>query len=910
MLNEVSGFLEEKRNGTAIAVGAFGIVAMAILFAFYYPLLAEHYCFYASDHCYYFEPFAHFIADAYRNLRIPLWNPYVYSGMPQVAVPSPGIFYPFNLIWVFLSYGQGLGIILLLHQLIAGVGAFLLISRLGWGAGAAFLAGSTCAFCGYMFSLHTNHTLITSASWIPLSVWAMLALKQASGTRELALRVVIASITIFLLITAGRPEVSAAGLTLIFLFSLIQSAFPNLSKQALVGSNFAWQLAAFAIAALLTMPLVLPTLEWLSLSPRAQGMDVKFVFLWSANWYDLLSSVFAQPFGDLQTLGSQFLDIAASRPHFIPFLASPLIGPVVVTLAIWGLSDRSWHARAWIVVLTTLTLLMIIGEYTILIPKIVALIPCATLLRYPIKLTVIVSFCFALMAARGLYALTSDNMTKGSLKLTVILWTVSLLTGLTVFYCALFGKPIPFPVLANNSEAQLLIGVAVILGSVGGFLTTLCGWLVRRKTWPSSVGAIALNALLILSLTLPAYCYRPRVAPDDFFTAHPYLLDRLQSLGWKSDPNFNLRILLLYGEPVQEPTKYAWKANSSFNQNYYQYTRQILLPLTNLDNDVPATFGYEAAATADYYDQAVRFIHLAANAPDENDPYLKNLGKGETSESRELSLRHIHNLPLAQFCRSSGTGFVCGQAYGGEEDLPLLDPALFDLVLEDRVMDMRVYRVRDALPRAFVAHSWHWMNTHKEALRAVSVPKLTHFDPAKVLVERLPKDGPSYVIPLPAGCFIGSAADKPGNVNLDIDRDGAVWTQSGYMTPAGKSSHNTLERAPEEQAPVFLRSTPEHISLSLKLINPSFLVLSDQFYPGWKAKIDGIDSPIFRANGLFRAVYATGGAHLIQFDYEPDSLAFGAWCAALGISIDLWLLILVVGPSVLRAFKRMAGQDI
>jgi uncharacterized membrane protein YfhO len=108
---------------------------------------------------------------------------------------------------------------------------------------------------------------------------------------------------------------------------------------------------------------------------------------------------------------------------------------------------------------------------------------------------------------------------------------------------------------------------------------------------------------------------------------------------------------------------------------------------------------------------------------------------------------------------------------------------------------------------------------------------------------------------------------------------------------------------------VFLKDLPEHISISANLTKANFLILADHFYPGWKAHIDSISAPIFRANGVFRAVYVPKGGHLIEFDYEPDSVLIGLCLAGSGLAVVLGLLWLAAFPDIWRWLKSMAGED-
>ncbi len=54
------------------------------------------------------------------------------------------------------------------------------------------------------------------------------------------------------------------------------------------------------------------------------------------------------------------------------------------------------------------------------------------------------------------------------------------------------------------------------------------------------------------------------------------------------------------------------------------------------------------------------------------------------------------------------------------------------------------------------------------------------------------------------------------------------------------------------------------------------LVLSDTWYPGWSATVDGATAPVLRANYALRAVRIPAGRHQVQFHYRPASFRWGA----------------------------------
>lgn len=65
------------------------------------------------------------------------------------------------------------------------------------------------------------------------------------------------------------------------------------------------------------------------------------------------------------------------------------------------------------------------------------------------------------------------------------------------------------------------------------------------------------------------------------------------------------------------------------------------------------------------------------------------------------------------------------------------------------------------------------------------------------------------------------------------------------------------------------------VRLSVNSSKGGFLVLSDTFYPGWKAYVDGGETVIYRANYAYRAVHLDKGEHQVTFVYNPLSFKIG-----------------------------------
>jgi len=94
----------------------------------------------------------------------------------------------------------------------------------------------------------------------------------------------------------------------------------------------------------------------------------------------------------------------------------------------------------------------------------------------------------------------------------------------------------------------------------------------------------------------------------------------------------------------------------------------------------------------------------------------------------------------------------------------------------------------------------------------------------------------------------------------------------------------------------------DQVELNLADHQGGILVLSDTYYPGWKALVDGIEGEILRANHVFRAVAVEPGARQVVFRYVPSSLYQG--CAVSLIALFLLSGLLIYHKKATRGLVR------
>ena len=97
------------------------------------------------------------------------------------------------------------------------------------------------------------------------------------------------------------------------------------------------------------------------------------------------------------------------------------------------------------------------------------------------------------------------------------------------------------------------------------------------------------------------------------------------------------------------------------------------------------------------------------------------------------------------------------------------------------------------------------------------------------------------------------------------------------------------------------RYEPELVELETRSPRDGFAVLTDTFRPGWVADVDGVTSPILRAQWAMRAVAVPAGEHVVTFRYQPPSLRTGAITTAASLFVTLGLLAF---PSLFRRSRK------
>ena len=183
--------------------------------------------------------------------------------------------------------------------------------------------------------------------------------------------------------------------------------------------------------------------------------------------------------------------------------------------------------------------------------------------------------------------------------------------------------------------------------------------------------------------------------------------------------------------------------------------------------------------------------------------------------------------------------------------------------------DFYINRNNACMDRVFFAREARAAKDREEALRLVGEEG---FDPARVVVLEEPP--------------------HPGLLR---------FARPAERDPAERRKEEA--RRDNDESPVIERSAritsyePEEVIVEASTPEPSYLVLSDSYYPGWKVFVDGREEKLYRADYLLRAVYLDRGEHSVKFVYDPISYRIGKVISLITLGL-LFLYFFIFRPTI------------
>lgn len=830
----------------------------------------------------YFYPYWDARNAAMQTGQLPLWSPDIFMGIPLLANPQLGTYYPPNWVTIPFDAPQAIRISILTHVFWAALGVYTLywhtISKRFF---PALLAAIVFAFGGYVGAHIEQINQLQGIAWM---AWLFLFYHQMRfGQHRLRWGILLA-IGFAMQIFSGHTQtvfITGFGLGL---YAIGIGLWGEQKGQRIIANLIALGLAAIS-GALLAIPQLLPTLELTGMSNRSGGFSSAQATAFSL--YPLHIGRTILPSYDVQLLGE----------------AVATIGVVALGLAIIAIISNQ-HKQRWLwVFIAIIGILFAFGRYNPLYWALTSL-PGFNLFRVPARWLSLYALAIALLAGIGWETL--DNRRRN----VAIALPVLAIGGLMVIaylfplpQSELIGQPTP----ARSTIALWLLGAVATISLI---------WTKPRL--PQWISNSILFALVIVELFFAARTmpHQDLVAPEVY-----------------SGQRFTISQMLAYNDDVPAPPRFLGISALQFDTGdrgdlRQRYERlgmdeqaiqtaftaikkaEVIAPNLPLTWQLQSMDGFGGGVLPTiYYSQFTSLL-----LPDDT---LRTLD-GRIGEMLALPacrgacvppmdylhMTHTHYLITDKVFDIVQNGVRFDTTFAGHwmGDLPVRPEFEFDEVqiLHDVPLDSFNDSQAVDMDASVLLSSATW-----DDLLALSDDEQSNIVAVTVIDNRtgdfvelqpaswarvLSSDIKLYEMQNAANQRISLAStatilpdDWDGHeAALDIlDRDSTALILHGDVLELPEIDE-TFDGSAE-----ITQYTPIHVEIRVSTTNDAYLMLKDAYYPGWRATIDGDPTPVYRANVLFRAVQVPSGEHLVRFEFVPV-----LWYRALWAGMILWLVAL------------------
>lgn len=359
----------------------------ALTLVFFWKILLTNLILSGVDVFTYFYPYRDYAAEAVRQARLPLWNPYLFLGVPFLANSQAAVFYPLHWPLVWLPVPKQIAFSIGLHLFLGGVFAYLYARRsLGLSRFGAFLGAIIFGFGGFTGAQVEHVNQLNTVIWLPL----LLLLWDKRAKRR---NLLLAGLVVGLMLLAGHTQ---AAYICLFGWGVYAVLVRNPRSSQWWGRGLAGRLVLYAIIVAIGVGLaagqLAPTLELSGLSNRAGGLPYEEASSFSLR-PQLLTYTLLPVFGEdlAQVFGGEAFS------EYIAYL-----GVLGLFLALIGaLFCADSRHRGALVLLGGLGLFLAAGRANPVYYLLYKIVPGFNLFRAPARWMLLYAFGGAMLAALG-----------------------------------------------------------------------------------------------------------------------------------------------------------------------------------------------------------------------------------------------------------------------------------------------------------------------------------------------------------------------------------------------------------------------------------------------------------------------------------------------------------------------------
>lgn len=433
--------------------------------------------------------FRSFMTDFFKSHgSLPMWNPFIFCGMPFVDAFHGDIFYlPTFILKLILPLERALGWGLVVHIYLSGIFAYLCARGFGLSRLASSFAGVAYMFSSYLVSMvapgHDGKIFVTTL--FPLACHFL-----NRGTATLRLKYFIGlGITIAFIILTPHPQMAYFTLWALGGFCLYRLIFMLKDNRGVVKTGLVAAMFVLAVVIGLGGSAIqfYPGFKYISeFSPRAgEGAEGRGGYEWATSWSlhfeELVGQVVPGFAGtDSQSTGTQYWGRNAFKDN------SEYAGFFPLLLAAIAVGLRRNRETWFLLGLGIFALTYALGATTPIFRLFYWLIPNVGKMRAPSMIMFLFVFSGSMLAAYGIDALTrlrDSGAGKRREKLNKVLFIGALIfTGLTILFSVAGGAlmnvytSVFYSGISSDNEQAMVGHIPNIVFSL--WMITILLWLV------------------------------------------------------------------------------------------------------------------------------------------------------------------------------------------------------------------------------------------------------------------------------------------------------------------------------------------------------------------------------------------------------------------------------------------------
>jgi hypothetical protein len=153
---------------------------------------------------------------------------------------------------------------------------------------------------------------------------------------------------------------------------------------------------------------------------------------------------------------------------------------------------------------------------------------------------------------------------------------------------------------------------------------------------------------------------------------------------------------------------------------------------------------------------------------------------------------------------------------------------------------------------------------------------------------------------LPRAFFAGRVIEAGGSEDSINRMRDETFDPRADVVVEGTGLDNLRSQASDAASARIVEDRRNSVVVETVNVGEGLLVLGDNYYPGWRAYIDGVPAEILRANHTMRAVRVPAGRHVVSFQFSPATFRASAYASVASAA----LLAGAFGLSALRRRRR------